>query len=335
MKKDHSILIGRMLTGEMTDLDNQLLAELRNNHDFREQYEAYKTIWNASHDYFPVVDWNKEAAKTAFLNKINTSPIQTAPQALGKSKPTTPSRIKTFAFALAIAMLIGVAALVLSLYSNKNEAEIKSQDKIEYALLPDNSEVWLGVKSVMSRDFTRSDERIINLQGSAVFQVAKDEKRPFIVQFADMAIEVTGTTFKVVSSPKGISEVEVRNGQIKLYSVKHPRKFKMINTGERAFIDHLSRNISISDIESITPIQGGGNKTFKNVSVDVVLDDISTRFGITLRYNKASLSSCRITSFSVDNMNLKEIFDAIQLVHPGISVKAIGENIYRVENSGC
>ncbi|MCZ4279116.1 FecR family protein, partial [Rhodococcoides yunnanense] len=49
--------------------------------------------------------------------------------------------------------------------------------------LPDGTNVWLNARTTMqyANSFNRN-ERVVILKGEAYFDVAKDEKHPFIVQ---------------------------------------------------------------------------------------------------------------------------------------------------------
>ncbi len=64
--------------------------------------------------------------------------------------------------------------------------------------LPDGTEVWLNASSSLSYPtiFDRK-RRVVQITGEVYFDVAKDSKRPFIVQTENQEIEVLGTSFNV------------------------------------------------------------------------------------------------------------------------------------------
>jgi hypothetical protein len=65
-------------------------------------------------------------------------------------------------------------------------------------VLPDGSKVWLDASSsiIYPTDFAGT-ERKVKMTGQAYFEVAKNEKLPFIVQRGEMSIQVLGTHFNV------------------------------------------------------------------------------------------------------------------------------------------
>lgn len=75
--------------------------------------------------------------------------------------------------------------------------EVKSGEKAEVTL-PDGSKVFLNAASSLSYapDFGRKS-REVTIQGEAYLEVAKDEKKPFLVHTESIEIEVLGTKFNV------------------------------------------------------------------------------------------------------------------------------------------
>lgn len=64
--------------------------------------------------------------------------------------------------------------------------------------LPDGSKVWLNATSTIRYPVRFGDrERIVELEGEAYFEVAKEVKRPFKVLSQDQEIRVLGTEFNV------------------------------------------------------------------------------------------------------------------------------------------
>ena len=122
--------------------------------------------------------------------------------------------------ASAAAMLIFVPWITLKLndrIADKQAAVTESpklcevsthNGEIREIILPDNSRITLNAGSVLiyPEKFS-STERTVFLSGEAIFEVTHNETLPFMVNTADLTIQVHGTTFNVNAYPeaRGIS----------------------------------------------------------------------------------------------------------------------------------
>lgn len=63
--------------------------------------------------------------------------------------------------------------------------------------LSDGSRVWLNASSSLSYPVSFSGERTISITGEAYFEVAADEKKPFLVKTHGAEVQVLGTSFNI------------------------------------------------------------------------------------------------------------------------------------------
>lgn len=84
--------------------------------------------------------------------------------------------------------------------------------------LADGSQVTLGAESAVLVKLTPGFRRVTLARGEAYFDVARDEKRPFLVRADDLEVRVLGTRFEV---HKGVGEtrVSVEQGLVTVQSV--------------------------------------------------------------------------------------------------------------------
>jgi len=108
--------------------------------------------------------------------------------------------------------------------------------------LPDKTILDLDVKSKIEIEYFRS-KRIVDLEeGKALFRVAKNKKRPFIIKSGRTIIEVLGTTFEVVNLDD-TTTVNVTEGTVRVdyvYDVQN-EKIKTIIQLEK------SETLSLND----------------------------------------------------------------------------------------
>jgi transmembrane sensor len=85
--------------------------------------------------------------------------------------------------------------------------------------LSDGSVVTLNTNSVISVDYTRERREVRLIQGEALFDVAKNKHRPFIVMAGLTQVRAVGTSFVVKILPDQPVQVLVREGVVE---VKRP-----------------------------------------------------------------------------------------------------------------
>lgn len=101
----------------------------------------------------------------------------------------------------------------------RNEAEEIFSTELgqvsEFVLL-DGSIVTLNTNSKLSVGFTKKKRAVSLLQGEALFDVAKDKKRPFIVSAGHMQARAVGTSFAVSMLPTQSVQVLVQEGVVEV-----------------------------------------------------------------------------------------------------------------------
>jgi transmembrane sensor len=80
--------------------------------------------------------------------------------------------------------------------------------------------VDLNVRSSIRVEFSNSERRVELLDGQALFQVAKDKERPFIVRSGDATVRAVGTQFDVDRKSSGTT-ITVLEGRVAVYSDVH------------------------------------------------------------------------------------------------------------------
>lgn len=85
--------------------------------------------------------------------------------------------------------------------------------------LSDGSTVDLNARSRLRVEFSGTERCVALLEGQALFQVAKDNARPFIVKSADATVQAVGTQFDVDQKSSGTT-VTVLDGRVVVYPSK-------------------------------------------------------------------------------------------------------------------
>jgi transmembrane sensor len=82
--------------------------------------------------------------------------------------------------------------------------------------LPDGSSMTLNTASRASIDFSDTERRVHLIAGEALFDVARDVKRPFLVEAADTQVRAVGTSFAVRRLRHRPVQVLVREGVVEV-----------------------------------------------------------------------------------------------------------------------
>ncbi|MFT4920801.1 MAG: transmembrane sensor [Zhongshania aliphaticivorans] len=98
--------------------------------------------------------------------------------------------------------------------------------------LNDGSTVNLSGDTEVAVNFNERARELKLLRGEAMFDVAKDSQRPFIVQSQNLAVTAVGTAFNVDQRGK-ITELTVLEGIVKVALVDHPEQTRMVSAGQQ------------------------------------------------------------------------------------------------------
>jgi ferric-dicitrate binding protein FerR (iron transport regulator) len=136
--------------------------------------------------------------------------------------------------------------------------------------LPDGTQVWLNSNSsLIYPNCFPVNERVIELNGEAWFEVAKSDRQPFIVKTHKYNIEVLGTTFDLEAyDDQPEFAVTLISGKIKLYNGQRKDNIFFLNPGEIAELENDTIRISAANIDNYRWMEGLiviDNKSFEEI----------------------------------------------------------------------
>jgi transmembrane sensor len=152
----------------------------------------------------------------ALPNEVRAMP-EPAPHAGRMARPSAWRRRS-----VAVAACAMVATLALALWWKSERYPLYTTDVGEHRslTLADGSTVDLNARSSIRIEFTSAERRVELLDGQALFQVAKDKLRPFIVHSGDATVRAVGTQFDVYRKSSGTT-ITVLEGRVAVYSNVH------------------------------------------------------------------------------------------------------------------
>ena len=114
--------------------------------------------------------------------------------------------------------------------------------------LSDGTRAWLNSEtSIQYPVVFGAKERRVFIQGEAYFEVAKDAKKPFTVQFMSSSVTVFGTSFNIRAYPEEKqSQTTLAEGSVRIYS---PGSSMLLKPGEQAEVNALSGEMVKKEVE--------------------------------------------------------------------------------------
>ncbi len=114
--------------------------------------------------------------------------------------------------------------------------------------LSDGTRVWLNSETSIQYPVAfGAKERRVFVQGEAYFEVAKDAKKPFTVQFMSSSVTVLGTSFNIRAYPEEKrSQTTLAEGSVRIYS---PGSSMLLKPGEQAEMSALSGEMVKQEVE--------------------------------------------------------------------------------------
>jgi transmembrane sensor len=133
------------------------------------------------------------------------------------AEPAKPARrvfVLGGGIAAGLAVAAGSATYVARVW---NEGRYRTQiGEMRVIPLSDGSVVFLNTNSEMVVRYSRSQRNIELLRGEALFDVAKNKQRPFVVQTGATQVRAVGTSFSVKVLPDQPVQVLVREGVVEV-----------------------------------------------------------------------------------------------------------------------
>ena len=242
--------------------------------------------------------------------------------------------------ASAAAMLIFVPWITLKLndrIADKQAAIAESPKLCEVSthngetreiILPDNSRITLNAGSVLiyPEKFS-STERTVFLSGEAIFEVTHNETLPFMVNTADLTIQVHGTTFNVNAYPEARgTSATLCEGSISA-TLKGSGESILMVPNERLYYDRQTGKSSILRVNSAEDTAWKrGDMCFRSENIHTIVKAIERKYGINTYITSGKYDDMILTAKFIQGESMEQMLGAICKLVPGMK--------YSIEN-GC
>lgn len=186
--------------------------------------------------------------------------------------------------------------------------------KIYPIRLNDGTEVWLNAGSRMSfPNRFEGDTRTVMLEGEAYFKVARDEKRPFIVNTDQVSTHVLGTEFNVKAYPGSESHVTLVKGSVKV-EIPNTQKEVLLYPGEDiACLENGTCTVKQVDTEEYAQWLAG-YFYFDNVHLKDILKELGYWYNLTVELEEdAFLLDMRLHFVVERNIGITQVAEKLNM----------------------
>lgn len=187
------------------------------------------------------------------------------------------------------AIAAGVAGLVVFSQWPQTQVYETAPGEVREIALSDGSVVHLNGASKLTVRLGRRERTVEMEAAEAAFDVAKDSRRPFVVEVGESEVTVVGTEFNI-SRYAGSTSVAVRRGVVQVEPGSGAPVVRL-TPGMRLEHKDGARASAVSTVPADTAFAWqGGHLIYQDAPLSQVAADLSRRFPIPVRAEGAAAS---------------------------------------------
>ena len=176
--------------------------------------------------------------------------------------------------------------------------------------LSDGSKVWVNAMSKLKfPELFAKEERRVDLQGEAYFEISKDADRPFIVQANGTDIKVLGTHFNV-DAYEGLVRTTLKEGSVQ---VVNANRSAILKPGEFCESSEMVMKTGLADLDR--DLAWYNNEFyFKKDNIHYILNQLSNWYNVEVKFNRA-VNRNKVLTGSIDrNVPLSQVLEMLEYV---------------------
>ena len=182
-------------------------------------------------------------------------------------------------------------------------------------VLPDGSHVTLDTRSELHVAFSDHERSVQLIRGQALFEIAKDRTRPFIVTAADHRLEAVGTVFDVHLNEQQV-RVTMVEGTVRVeHTVSTPPPTILITAGEQLISDdHQHDRVYEVNPKQVTSWLHG-QVIFDNTSLATAVTELNRYSTVQIKLADPGLADIHLSgTFTADRPDL--FVEAVTTYYP-------------------
>lgn len=240
-----------------------------------------------------------------------------------KQEPAPKRRRKILQFLPYVAAIfIGFSISLATLFflQQNNTREIRTYKLVtlkgekSYLQLPDGTKVWVNSCTTLqyAEDYGFSN-RNIQLSGEAYFEVARDEKNPFIVKTNGINVKALGTAFNISAYPEDTQLITTLfSGKVAVQPTL-TRQQIMLSPNQVAIYYKNGNKIEVTPYDKNLFAQWrGGYLSFEMMYLQDITKLLERNYNVVFRYENQKIKKFRFSGSFRNSDDLTQILEVIK-----------------------
>ncbi|MFT4221964.1 FecR family protein [Dysgonomonas sp.] len=230
--------------------------------------------------------------------------------------------VKLWLRSAAAIFLLGLLSLNIYQYitaeqisGKENIIEVPRGQKVSLTL-SDGTKVWLNSDSRFSYPSGFSAKtRTVKLQGEGYFEVAHDDKLPFVVDGWQICVKVLGTKFNMNSYPDETTTVVLKEGKVEVYTpdnatrmTLHPNEQVRYSTATGMLFSRDADTIGMDSWRS-------GKLTFTENTLKEIMNVLERKYDAQVTITNPSLEKELFTCHTKAEATLEQVLELLKDTH--------------------
>lgn len=180
--------------------------------------------------------------------------------------------------------------------------------------LPDGTRVWLNAGSKLSYPSFFKKERKVFLSGEGFFNVAKNEKVPFIVSTRTIDVKALGTQFNVFSYPTSdYTSVYLQEGKVKAYFPSSETEGVVLSPEQ--YLIQEGKQFKLSTMDPDDLLWREGIYTFKRQKLGSIIEKLELYYDVKIIVKDPEILNYEYVGKFRQRDGVMEILSLIQRIH--------------------
>ncbi len=248
-------------------------------------------------------------------------------------------RVLSFSAAACAVILLSTIAIhykdkVSELTADTSTQIIMPPGQRSQVTLDDGTVVWLNANTVFSYPSRLSsmDERCVELDGEAYFEVSHDPKHPFVIKTPKTSVTVLGTKFDVRDfSSSDFCYVSLLEGKVDVSFNAYENSVISLSENDMVSLDHGTiHKGKYSDINFL--LWTKGIYVFEDNSLKAIAKDLELYYGMEIRIVDDTLAEHTFSGKFRLNDGIETLLRTLQRVVPFKYKRAEGEDMVIIYN---